>query len=72
MNLDTKSVIGPAGATLSGDQAARLLDLAGVVANRNTIPGDRSALNPSGSPVERSGVDSPRAFNKKAGCPAAA
>jgi glycine hydroxymethyltransferase len=48
MNLDTKSVTGPDGATLSGDQAARLLDLVGVVANRNTIPGDRSALNPSG------------------------
>ncbi|NIQ11562.1 MAG: hypothetical protein GWO23_18745, partial [Gammaproteobacteria bacterium] len=28
--------------------AARLLDLAGIVANRNTIPGDASALNPSG------------------------
>ncbi|HBY08434.1 MAG TPA: glycine cleavage system aminomethyltransferase GcvT [Chloroflexi bacterium] len=48
MNLDTKSITGPEGATLSGDQAARILDLAGVVANRNTIPGDRSALNPSG------------------------
>jgi len=48
MNLDTKSVKGENGAYLSGDQAARILDIAGIVANRNTIPGDRSALNPSG------------------------
>ena len=48
MNLDMKSIVGPDGATLSGDQAARVLDLAGIVVNRNTIPGDRSALNPSG------------------------
>ncbi len=47
-NLDVKTVKGPDGTTLSGDQAARLLDLAGIVTNRNTIPGDRSALNPSG------------------------
>src|SRR5260221_2291044 len=31
-----------------GDMAARILDLAGVVTNRNTIPGDISAANPSG------------------------
>jgi glycine hydroxymethyltransferase len=48
MNLDTKSVSSPDGAFLSGDQAARILDIAGVVANRNTIPGDQSALRPSG------------------------
>ncbi|MGW8226711.1 MAG: glycine cleavage system aminomethyltransferase GcvT [Anaerolineales bacterium] len=47
-NIDCKSVTGPDGTALSGDQAARLLDLAGIVANRNTIPGDTSALNPSG------------------------
>jgi glycine hydroxymethyltransferase len=28
--------------------AARILDLAGIVVNRNTIPGDRSARHPSG------------------------
>jgi glycine hydroxymethyltransferase len=33
---------------LSGDQAARILDLAGIVVNRNTIPGDKSAANPAG------------------------
>lgn len=48
MNLDTKSIKGKDGAYLSGDLAARILDIAGVVANRNTIPGDSSALRPSG------------------------
>ncbi|MFQ5616422.1 MAG: serine hydroxymethyltransferase, partial [Anaerolineales bacterium] len=48
MNLDCKTVKGPDGARLSGDMAARILDVAGIVVNRNTIPGDRSALNPSG------------------------
>ena len=33
---------------MSGDLAARILDVAGIVTNRNTIPGDISALNPSG------------------------
>ncbi len=47
-NIDCKSVTGPDGTPLSGDQAARLLDLAGIVVNRNTIPGDASALDPSG------------------------
>jgi glycine hydroxymethyltransferase len=39
---------GKRGTPLMGDPAARILDLAGIVLNRNTIPGDRSALNPSG------------------------
>src|SRR3989304_8879622 len=47
-NLDCKSVKGPDGTVLSGDMAARILDLAGLVVNRTTIPGDKSALNPSG------------------------
>ncbi|MEX1248917.1 MAG: glycine cleavage system aminomethyltransferase GcvT [Anaerolineales bacterium] len=47
-NLDCKSVKGSDGTSLSGDMAARILELAGVVVNRNTIPGDKSALNPSG------------------------
>ena len=47
-NLDCKSVTGPGGVALSGDMAARILDLAGIVVNRNTIPGDRSALFPTG------------------------
>lgn len=36
------------GVPLSGDMAARILDCAGIVANYNTIPGDRSAINPFG------------------------
>ena len=47
-NIDTKSVRGQDNAWLSGDLAARILDVAGIVTNRNTIPGDKSALNPSG------------------------
>jgi glycine hydroxymethyltransferase len=47
-NLDCRSVTGPDGTPLSGDQAARILDIAGIVVNRNTIPGDVSAANPSG------------------------
>jgi len=47
-NVDCKSVIGPDGTTLSGDMAARILDIAGLVCNRNTIPGDKTAFNPSG------------------------
>lgn len=39
---------GKRGTPLMGDAAARILDLAGIVLNRNTIPGDRSAGNPSG------------------------
>jgi len=53
LNLDCTTLKGPAltgagGASLSGDQAARILDLVGVVVNRNTIPGDKSAADPSG------------------------
>lgn len=48
MVVDCKSVVGPDGTTLSGDMAARVLDLVGIVANRQTIPGDTSALRPSG------------------------
>ncbi|MCX6069712.1 MAG: glycine cleavage system aminomethyltransferase GcvT [Chloroflexi bacterium] len=47
-NVDCKSVTGPEGTPLSGDVAARVLDLAGIVVNRNTIPGDTTAANPSG------------------------
>ncbi len=47
-NIDCKTVVGPDGTTLSGDMAARILDIAGIVLNRNTIPGDKTALNASG------------------------
>lgn len=45
---DCKSIRGEDGAYLSGDIAARILDIAGIVANRNTIPGDPSAFSASG------------------------
>jgi len=48
VNVDCTSVKSPEGVSLSGDMAARILDLAGIVVNRNTIPGDKSALDPSG------------------------
>ncbi len=47
-NLDCKTIIGPDGTTLSGDMAARIFDIAGLVCNRNTIPGDKTANNSSG------------------------
>ena len=46
--VDCGSVTGADGTRLSGDMAARILDLAGIVTNRQTIPGDKSALRPSG------------------------
>jgi glycine hydroxymethyltransferase len=48
LNVDVTSVKGPDGSPLTGDQAARILDIAGVVVNRNTIPGDKNSLDPSG------------------------
>jgi glycine hydroxymethyltransferase len=47
-NVDCKTIQGPDGTPLSGDIAARILDVAGIVLNRNTIPGDKTALNASG------------------------
>lgn len=46
--VDTKTITGPDGTPLSGDMAARILDLAGLVCNRNTVPGDTAALRSSG------------------------
>ncbi len=45
--VDTKSV-SHNGVHLSGDMAARILDIVGIVLNRNTIPGDKGAFNPTG------------------------
>lgn len=47
INIDCTGVKGPDGTALSGDMASRILDLAGIVVNRNTIPGDRIS-DPSG------------------------
>lgn len=46
--VDCKTIVGADGTKLNGDMAARILDLAGVVCNRQTIPGDTGALNPTG------------------------
>jgi glycine hydroxymethyltransferase len=48
LNVDCKTVVGFDGTPLSGDMAARILDIAGIVLNRNTIPGDKTALLASG------------------------
>ena len=47
-NIDCKTIVGDDGTPLSGDMAARILDVAGIVLNRNTIPGDKTALFASG------------------------
>lgn len=46
--IDVGAVVGQDGSKLSGDMAARMLDVAGIVANRNTIPGDRSPFRATG------------------------
>jgi glycine hydroxymethyltransferase len=48
LNVDVTSIVGEDGTKLSGDQAARILDIVGVVVNRNTIPGDKNSADPSG------------------------
>ncbi|MBV6395230.1 MAG: Serine hydroxymethyltransferase [Anaerolineales bacterium] len=48
LNVDCTTVKGEDGTSLSGDQAARILDIVGVVVNRNTIPGDKNSADPSG------------------------
>lgn len=45
--IDTKSVKVD-GVHLTGDMGSRILDVAGIVVNRNTIPGDKGALSPTG------------------------
>jgi len=48
LNVDCRTIKGEDGSNLTGDQAARILDIVGVVVNRNTIPGDKNSLDPSG------------------------
>ena len=45
--IDTKSITVD-GVHLSGDMASRILDVAGIVVNRNTIPGDVGAFSSTG------------------------
>jgi glycine hydroxymethyltransferase len=46
--MDLRPFVGADGTPLSGQQAARILDLVGIVCNFNTLPGDKAALRPSG------------------------
>ncbi|NLF00888.1 MAG: glycine cleavage system aminomethyltransferase GcvT [Anaerolineales bacterium] len=46
--LDCKTVQGRDGTPLMGEVTAAILDTIGIVVNKNTIPGDRSAAYPSG------------------------
>jgi glycine hydroxymethyltransferase len=46
--VDCKSVRAQDGTPLLGEYAARILDVAGIVCNRNTIPGDADAGHASG------------------------
>jgi glycine hydroxymethyltransferase len=47
-NIDCKTIKNEYGTSLSGDMAARILDIVGLVTNPNTIPGDKSTLKASG------------------------
>jgi glycine hydroxymethyltransferase len=64
MNLDCKAIRGPDGTPLTGDMAARILDLSGIVVNRNTIPGDTSAAEPTGIRMGTSWITQ-RGFKEK-------
>ena len=46
--IDLKSVPTSTGFALRGETAVRVLDLAGIVANKNTIPGDTATAEASG------------------------
>jgi glycine hydroxymethyltransferase len=46
--LDCKTIQGRDGTPLMGGVTSAILDLVGIVVNKNTIPGDKTAANPSG------------------------
>jgi len=46
--LDCKTIQGQDGTPLMGGVTAAILDLVGIVVNKNTIPGDKTAVTPSG------------------------
>src|SRR3972149_7315045 len=64
LNVDVTTVKGEDGTSLSGDQAARILDIVGVVVNRNTIPGDKNSADPSGIRLGTPWITQ-RGFNEK-------
>lgn len=45
------------GVGLSGARAERILELCSIACNKNTVPGDKSALNPSGIRLGKSFID---------------
>ena len=44
--LDIRKIMGPDGFNLRGEIASRVLDMCGITCNKNTIPGDTSAVHP--------------------------
>ena len=64
LNVDVTTVTGEDGTALSGDQAARILDIVGIVVNRNTIPGDKNSADPSGIRLGTPWITQ-RGFNEK-------
>ncbi len=64
VNVDVTTVKSPEGIALSGDQAARILDIVGIVVNRNTIPGDKNSRDPSGIRLGTPWITQ-RGFNEK-------
>jgi glycine hydroxymethyltransferase len=64
VNVDVTTVKSPDGIALSGDQAARILDIVGIVVNRNTIPGDKNSRDPSGIRLGTPWITQ-RGFNEK-------
>jgi len=46
--VDLRKIESRTGFTMMGEIASRILDLAGIVCNKNTLPGDRSAANAHG------------------------
>ena len=64
VNVDVTTIKSPEGIALSGDQAARILDIVGVVVNRNTIPGDKNSRDPSGIRLGTPWITQ-RGFNEK-------
>ena len=64
VNVDTTMIKSQDGVALSGDQAARILDIVGIVVNRNTIPGDKNSRDPSGIRLGTPWITQ-RGFNEK-------
>src|SRR6266498_5520144 len=64
VNVDVTLIKSPDGVSLSGDQAARILDIVGIVVNRNTIPGDKNSVDPSGIRLGTPWITQ-RGFNEK-------